>query len=96
MNELVSKLLLVRDKFMPETHLRQPEFTYNACGLFTKNKESIKKFRETGYSRYVYQNKLGKSCFQHDMAYGDFKDLNRKAFADKLLPDKAFNVAKDP
>ena len=57
-------------------NLRQPRFTYSACGLFTKNKEQIKKFKETGDSRYIYQNELGKACFQHDMAYGDFKDLN--------------------
>ena len=36
-----------------------------------------------------------KTCFQHDMAYGDFKDLNRRAAADKVLRDKAFNIAKD-
>ena len=61
---------------MPEMNLRQPRFRYSACGLFTKNKEQIKKFKETGDSRYIYQNELDKACFQHDMAYGDFKDLN--------------------
>ena len=44
MNEIVNKILLVGDKFMPEMHLKQPGFTYSACGLFTKNKERIKKF----------------------------------------------------
>ena len=39
---------------MLETHLRQPGFTYSACGLFTKNKERIKKFKETGDSKYIY------------------------------------------
>ena len=53
---------------MPEMHLRQLWFTYNACGPFTKNKERIKKFKETGDSKYIYQNELGKACFQHDMA----------------------------
>ena len=47
-------------------------------------------------SRYIYQNKLDKSCFQHDMASRDFKDLNRRVFADRVLRDKAFNIAKDP
>ena len=54
-------------------HLRQPRFTYSACGPFTKKT----KIKETGDSRYVYQNELDKDCFQHDMDYGDFKDLTR-------------------
>ena len=54
---------------MSEMHLRQPRFTYNACGPFTKNKERIGKFKETGDSRYIYKNELDKACFQHDMAY---------------------------
>ena len=41
MNEIVNKFLLKGDKFMPEMHLRQPRFTYSACGAFTKNKEGI-------------------------------------------------------
>ena len=48
---------------MPEMHLRQPEFTYSACGPFTKNKEGIQKFKETGDSRYIYRNELDKACF---------------------------------
>ena len=51
MNKIVSKFLLARDKFMPEMHLRQPGFTYNACGPFTKSKERIQKFKVTGDSR---------------------------------------------
>ena len=93
MNEIVSKLLLVGDKFMPEMHLRQPGFTYSACGPFTKNTERIQKFKETGYSRYIYQTKLDKACFQHDMGYADFKDLTRRTASDKILQDKAFNIA---
>ena len=81
--------------YMPEMHLRQPEFTYSACGLFTKNKEIIR-FKETGDLRYIYQNELDKASFQHDMTYGDFKDLNTRAAADKVLCDKALNIAKDP
>ena len=80
---------------MSEMHLRQPGFTYSACGPFTKNKEQIKKFKETGDSRDIYQNELDKTCFQHHMAYGDFEDLNR-TFADKVFRNKAFNIAKDP
>ena len=65
-------------------------------GPFTKNIGGIKKFKETGDSRNIYQNELDKVCFQHDMAYKDFKDLNRSTFSDRVLRDKAFNVAKDP
>ena len=57
---------------MSEMHLRQPAFTYNACGPFRKNKERIQKFKETGDSWCIYQNELDKAYFQHDMAYGCF------------------------
>ena len=87
---------MVGDKFMLEMHLRQPGFTYSACGPFTKTKERIKKFKQTGDSRYIYRNQLDKVCFQHDMAYGDFKDFKRRTAADNVLRDKAFNIAKNP
>ena len=72
-NEMVNKFLLAGDTFMSEMHL-----AYSACGPFTKNKERIQKFKETRDSRCIYQNELDKACFQHDMAYGDFKDLARE------------------
>ena len=75
-------------------HLKQPGFTYSACGLFTKNKERIQKFKETGDIKYIYRNELDKACFLHDIAYGDFKDLARITAPDKALRDKAFNIAK--
>ena len=81
---------------MPEMNLKQRGFTYSTCVAFTKNKKRITKLKGTGDSRYIYQNELDKACFQHYMAYGDFKDLNRKTFADKLLRDKASNIVKDP
>ena len=96
MNEIVNTLLSAGDKFMPEMHLKQPRFTYSACGPFTKNKERIQKFKETIYTSYIYKNELDKACFQYDMAYGDFKDLKRRTFSDKVLRDKAFNIAKNP
>ena len=68
MNEIVNKLLLVGDKFMPEIHLKHPGFAYSACGPFTKNKERIKKFVQTGNPNFIYKNELDKACFQHDMA----------------------------
>ena len=96
MNETVHKFLLAGNKFMLEMHLKQPGFTYSACRPFTKNKERIQKFKETGDTSYIYKNELDKACFQHDMAYGDFKDLKRRTFSDKVLRDKAFNIAKNP
>ena len=94
MNDIINKFLLAGDKFMPEMHLRQPQFTDSASLPFTKNKERIQKFKETGDRKYIYRNEL--ACFQHDMAYGDFKDLARRNAADKVLRDKAFSIAKDP
>ena len=80
---------------MPKMHLRRPGFIYSAYGPFTKNKEGIKKFKETRDSRYIYQNELDKACLQHDMTHGDFKDLLKKAAADNVLRDKVFNIAKN-
>ena len=76
---------------MPEMHWKQRGFTYSACGPFTKNKET-----ETGDTNYIYKDELDKACFQHDMAYGDLKDLGRRTASDKVLRDKAFNIAKNP
>ena len=67
---------------------------YSACGPFAENKERIQTFKETGDPRYLYQNELDKTCFQHDMAYGDFKDLHRRTTSGKVLHDKVFNIAK--
>ena len=96
MNDIINKFLLAADKLMPEMHLRQPRFTYSACRPFTKNKERIQKFKQTGDSRYIYKNELDKACFQHDMIYGDFKDLAKRTAADKVFKNKAFNIAKNP
>ena len=96
MNEVVKKFLLAGDKFTPEMHLRQPGFTFSASVPFTKNKERIQKFKETEDSRYIYQCKLDKACFQHNMSYGDFKDLTRRTASHKILCDKAFNIVKNP
>ena len=95
-NEIVNKFLLADDKFIPEMHLKQPGFTYSACGPFTKNKERIHKFKETGDTSYIYKNELVEACFQHDMTCGDFKDLKRRTASDTILRHKAFNIAKNP
>ena len=78
MNEIVNTFLLVGDKFIPERHLKQPGFTYSACGAFIKNKERIEKFMRTGNTDFIYKNELDKACFQHDMAYGKSKDLIKR------------------
>ena len=96
MNEIVNKFLLVGDKFMPEMHLKQPGFTYSACGPFTKNKERIEKFMQTGNTDVIYKNELNKACFQHDMAYGKSKDLAKRTQSGKVLRDKAFKIASYP
>ena len=96
MKEIVNKILLAGDKIMPEMHLKQPGFTYSACGPFTKNKERIQKFKDAGDTNYIYKNAHDKACFQHDVAYGDFKDLKRRTFSDNVLRDKEFNIAKNP
>ena len=106
MNEIVNNFLFAGDKFMPEIHLtgdkfmseihlKQPRFIYSACGPFTKNKERIQKFEETGDTNYIYKNEFDKACFQQDMVYEDFKDLARTA-SDKVLRYKGFNIAKSP
>ena len=80
---------------MPEMHLRQPQFVYSVCGPFTKNKERIQNFKETGDISYIYKNELDKACFQHDMVYEDFKDLVKRTAADKVLRVKTFKIASD-
>ena len=90
MNEIVNKFLLVGDKFMPEMHLKQPGFTYSACGPFTRNKERIEKFMQTVNTDFIYRNELDKACFQNDMAYGKSKDLTKRTQSDKVLIDKRF------
>ena len=96
MNNVINIFLLAGDKFMPEMHLRQPRFVYSACGPFTRFKERIKKFKQTGDTRYVYRNELDKACFQHDSAYAHHKDLINRTKADKVLRDKAYNIASNP
>ena len=96
MNEIVNNFLLVVDKLMPEMDLKQPGFTYSACGPFTKSKERIEKFMQTGNTNFIYKNELDKPCFQHDMAYGKSKDLSKRTQSDKVLRDKAFKIASYP
>ena len=96
MSKCINRFLLAGHKFMPEMHLKQPRFTYSACGPFTKNNEKIKKFIETGNTSYIYKIELDRACFQHDMAFGDFKDLAKRTAAYKILRNKPFNIAENP
>ena len=96
MNNIINKFLLAGDKFMPEMHLRPPRLVYSACGPFTRHKERIKEFKRTRDTRYIYRNELDKACFQHDSAYADHKDLINRTEADKVLRDKAYDIASNP
>ena len=95
MNEIVNNFLLAGDKFMPQMHLRQLGFIYSACGPFIKNKDRIEKFIQTGNKNFVYKNDLDKACFQHDIAYGKYKDLTERIQSDKFLRDEAFEIANN-
>ena len=90
----INNFLLAEDNIMLETHLRPLRLNCCACQRISKNKEQIQKFKETGDSRYNYQNELDKLCFQHDMAYRDFKDLPRRTASDNALRYKLLNIAK--
>ena len=65
MNNIINVFLLAGDKFMPEIHLKQPQF-------------------------------VDKASFQHDSAYADHKDLINRTKSDKVLRDKAYNIASNP
>ena len=97
MNNIINKFLLAGDQFMPEIHLRKPRFVYSAYGPFTRHKERIKEeFKHAGDTRYIYRNELDKACFQHDSAYADDKDLINRTKSDKVLRDKAYDIASNP
>ena len=96
MNNVINKFLLAGDKFMPEMHLRQPQFVYSACGPFTRHKERIKEFKRTGDTCYIYRNELDKPCFQQDSGYADHKDLINRTKSDKVLRDRVYDIASNP
>ena len=73
MNEIVNKFSLAGDTFMPEMHLKHPGFTHSACGPFTKNKERIQKFTETGDTSYIYKNELIRPAFSMKWLMGILK-----------------------
>ena len=96
MNQIINIFLLVGDKFMPETHLRQPGYTYSACGPFTRNKQTIQKFMQLGDTNYLYKNELDKACFEFNMGYGKCKDLQRRTQSGNVLKEIDFEIANNP
>ena len=76
--------------------LKQPDFTYSACGRFTKNKERIVTFMQTRNTDFIYRNNLDKACFEHGMVFGKLNDLTKRTQSEKFLRDKAFQIASDP
>ena len=96
MNNIINKFLLAGDKFMPEMHLRQPQFVYSACGPFTRYKERIKEFKRTGDTRFLYRNELDKACFKHDAAYAKYKDVENRLISDQKLRNSVYDIASNP
>ena len=80
---------------MSELYLKQPELTYSACRPFTKHRQRIKKFRKIGNLKHLYRNKLDTSCFGHDAAYFDSKDLVKTTISDKIFKDKVYEIARN-
>ena len=96
MNIVINKFLLACDKFMPEMHLRQPQFVYSACGTFTRHKERIKKFKRTDDTRLLYRNELDKACFKHNAAYAKYNDVENRLISDQNLRNSAYDIASNP
>ena len=92
MNKIINNFLLAGDKFMPEMHLKQPIFSYSTCGPFTKNKEKIQEFKETGDTSYILKMNLIRLVFNmillielRDKALILLKILNMMAIKEVLL-----------
>ena len=84
MNNVINKFLLACDKFMPEMHLRQPQFVYSACGPFTRHKDLL------------YRNELDKACFKHNAAYAKYNDVENRLISDQNLRNSAYDIASNP
>ena len=76
---------------MPELHLKQPGFIYSPCEPF----ERTQKFRETCNLKHLYRNELDKTCFAYNAAYSDSKDLDKRTISDKILKDRAYEIARN-
>ena len=64
--------------------------------VHSRNTKRIQNFTNTGKLDYIYKNDLDKACFQHDMTYNKYKDLEKKTQSDKVLKDKVFKIAANP
>ena len=93
MNKIINKLLLTGDNFMHENVFKTAWIKYAAYGAVTKNKTRIQKFKETLNPQYIHQKRLEKARFQHDIAYGYFKEWRRRRTSGRLSRDKRFNIA---
>ena len=78
MNKIINKFLLTGNRFMPESHLKQPRFTYSACRPFTKYRKKNQRFIEAGNFKHLYRIESDKTCFAHDAAYSDSKELAKR------------------
>ena len=96
MNEIVNKFLLAGGKFMPEMHLKQQHLLIVLVDQLLETKNEFKNLKKQEIQAIFTKNELDKTCFPHDMAYGNFKDLKSGTFSDKMLRDKSFNIAKNP
>ena len=96
-NGIINKFLLAGDKFMPALHLVDPIVKkYSAYGQFTKHTQRIQDVLNTGKLSYIYKNDLDKACFQRDMAYNKFKDLEKRTQSDIVLKNRALKIASNP
>ena len=95
MNKIINRFLLTGDKSMTELHLKKPGFTYSACRPFSKHRESIQKFRETGNLKHFYRNELDKASFAHDATYSDSNNLVKRTILDKILKDRAYEIVRN-
>ena len=96
-NDIINKLLLVGEKFLPDFHLWDPKIKkYSACGPSTKHTRRINKYLNTGLLSEIYKYDSDKACFQHDMAYNQYKYLKGRAQSDIFLKSKAYKIAVDP
>ena len=96
MNNIINKFLLAGDKFIPEMHLRQPQFVYSASGPFTRHKERIKEFKCIGDTDLLYRNELDEACFKYDAAYAKYKYVENRLISDQKLRNSAYDIASNP
>ena len=89
MNEIVNTFLLAGDRFVSEMLLKQPGFTYSACGPFTKNKERIQKFKETGDTSYVHKTKY--DGYQRGLASMVYRFFDKKSAGSGIVYNNNIN-----